>query len=357
MPSTLDALVARALTGAAAADTNDDWDAVWATLAPVRGLGSEAYLAGTALLDGSATEQQVGCMLLRVGFVADEEWQYRAVAAILAMAAREPDEVTLDFAAAALGDFGLPAGLPLLLKLSRHADEEIRFSAVTGIPSCCGPDYRDIPDAVDALIARMADDGDDVREWATFGVGSILADDSTELRDALAARVEDPVPDVRYEAVAGLARRRDPAAIAPTLAELAGEHVRRTVVEASEYLASEVLVSALLRLTDVWDQSEDDLNRAIAACDPAARARSVIEMGRLLDAVGAVGVDAALSVELLRTDTTLKVVSPRAGRCRPRRCGRPRGGGHRCRARLAATGQRSTLAPDGTRCDTSASPR
>jgi HEAT repeat protein len=250
MPSTLDALVARAVTGAAAADTNEEWEAVWSTLAPVRGLGSDAYRAAVGMLDGSATEQRVGCMLLRVGFVADEEWQDRAVAAILAMAARRPDDVTLDLAAAAFGDFGLPAGLPLLLKLSRHADEQIRLSAVAGIPSCCGPDYRGIPAAVNALLERMTDEDDDVRDWATFGIGSRLDDDSTAIRDALAARLEDAFPEVRHEAITGLARRRDPRAIAPTLAELGGEFPRRTIVEAAEYLASHVLLPALLALAD-----------------------------------------------------------------------------------------------------------
>lgn len=311
MSFSLDALVARAVAGASAAGTDEEWEAVWSTLAPVRGLGSDAYQAGVDLLHGSATEQMVGCMLLRVGFVRDEQWQDLAVDAILALAAREPDNVTLDFVAASLGDFGRPGGLPLLLTLSRHGDEEIRLSAVFGIPSCCGPDYGGIPAAVDALIERMTDEDEDVRDWATFGIGSSLADDSTEIRDALAARLEDTFPEVRHEAIAGLARRRDPRAIPPTLAELGVERVRRTMVEAAAYLASPVLLPPLLALTDRWEQEEDDLDLAIAACDPAARARSVTEMGRLLDVLDGAGVEAALSVELGRSFTALTVVPPR----------------------------------------------
>jgi HEAT repeats len=307
----LDALIARGIAGASSAASDDEWEAVWATLEPVRGLGQDAYLAGVALLQGSPTEQQLGCMLLRVGLVTDDEWREPAVNAILAMAAEGPNDVTLDFVADALGDFGLPVGLPLLLTLSRHPDEEIRLTAVTAIPACCGPEYRGVPGVVETLLTAMTDENEDVRDWATFGLGRQLADDSTEIRDALADRLEDLFLDVHCEAIAGLARRRDGRAIEPTLVELGQERVQRIMVEAAEYLASDVLLPSLLALADDWEQSFRNLDRAIAACDPAARQQQATEMGLLLDALADAGVDASISVELFSTDTTLNVANGR----------------------------------------------
>ena len=51
-----------------------------------------------------------------------------------------------------------------------------------------------------------------VRDWATFALGTLAEADAEELRDALAARLDDPDEDTRLEAVHGLAVRGDPRA-------------------------------------------------------------------------------------------------------------------------------------------------
>ena len=62
---------------------------------------------------------------------------------------------------------------------------------------------------MEALIALSADADADVRDWATFALGTLAAADTPELREALAARVEDADEDTRLEAVHGLALRGD----------------------------------------------------------------------------------------------------------------------------------------------------
>jgi len=59
----------------------------------------------------------------------------------------------------------------------------------------------------------MTDVDDSVRDWATFGIGSLCDIDTPELRDALAARLADADEEVRGEAVVGLATRGDNRAI------------------------------------------------------------------------------------------------------------------------------------------------
>ena len=60
-----------------------------------------------------------------------------------------------------------------------------------------------------ALIALSADPEAAVRDWATFALGTLAEQDSPALRDALAARLDDPDEDTRLEAIHGLALRGD----------------------------------------------------------------------------------------------------------------------------------------------------
>ncbi len=53
-----------------------------------------------------------------------------------------------------------------------------------------------------------ADADADVRNWATFGLGSLSEANTKEIRAALWARVDDPHDETRGEALLGLARRK-----------------------------------------------------------------------------------------------------------------------------------------------------
>ncbi|MET0246686.1 MAG: HEAT repeat domain-containing protein [Sphingomonas sp.] len=48
-----------------------------------------------------------------------------------------------------------------------------------------------------------------VRDWATYGIGHLWRGDAPEIMNALVARLDDHDDWTRYEAVCGLARRRD----------------------------------------------------------------------------------------------------------------------------------------------------
>jgi hypothetical protein len=61
-----------------------------------------------------------------------------------------------------------------------------------------------------------------VRDWATFALGTLASQDTVELRDALVARLDDPDPETRLEAVHGLALRGDVRAVEPALELLEG---------------------------------------------------------------------------------------------------------------------------------------
>ncbi|MCJ8159892.1 HEAT repeat domain-containing protein [Sphingomonas sp. LaA6.9] len=92
---------------------------------------------------------------------------------------------------------------PHVLPFANHQDDNIRYAAAFALGAV------NTPDAIAALLMLMGDGDDEVRNWATFGVGQQSEADSEEIRAALAARLNDDDPDVRYEAICGLGRRRD----------------------------------------------------------------------------------------------------------------------------------------------------
>ena len=50
----------------------------------------------------------------------------------------------------------------------------------------------------------------DLRDWATFGLGVQGSSDSFAIRDALLERLSDADQDVREEAMVGLGKRKNP---------------------------------------------------------------------------------------------------------------------------------------------------
>jgi HEAT repeat protein len=82
----------------------------------------------------------------------------------------------------------------------------------------------------------MEDADEDVRDWATFGLGVLGDSDSTDIRDALLRRLGDPNEDVREEAIAGLGKRQDQRVLPSLLAALERPPVTDRVIEGAYHL-------------------------------------------------------------------------------------------------------------------------
>ncbi|GAC1429178.1 MAG: hypothetical protein NVS1B11_23630 [Terriglobales bacterium] len=65
------------------------------------------------------------------------------------------------------------------------------------------------PLSAETLVRLTQDTDDDVRDWATFGLGVLGNTDSGEIREALLRRLNDSDEDVREEAMVGLGKRGD----------------------------------------------------------------------------------------------------------------------------------------------------
>lgn len=179
---------------------------------------------------------------------------------------RDPD--VLVGVVRALGSAQDPRGLPVLTALAAHPDAGVRFRVAADLPMIMGDPPE--PDGVTALIALTADPDPQIRDWATFGLGSQADADSEAVRQALWARTGDAYADARDEAVVALARRRD-AGVRPLVADLLSQpSVGTLIFEAAAHLKDPALLPLLRR----FDVADDDVRAAIEACYPGGSAGS-----------------------------------------------------------------------------------
>ncbi len=83
----------------------------------------------------------------------------------------------------------------------------------------------------------MEDVDDEVRNWATFGLGTQSVEDSPQIREALRNRLTDTFSDVRDEATWGLALRKDPIGVRMLLDRLESE----AWIQGDKYAAADIL--------------------------------------------------------------------------------------------------------------------
>ncbi len=155
--------------------------------------------------------------------------------------------------------------LPVLLRLARHGDELVRYGSVFALLTC------EHPEAVAMLIERSRDLDEDVRNWATFGLGSQINLDTPAIREALWVQIDEEDEEIRGEALTGLAHRKVPGVHQAIVRELQRPCVHGTTFEAAGLLAD----PAFVPLLESWRESDGPphdlwLEDAIRACTPAA---------------------------------------------------------------------------------------
>jgi methionyl-tRNA formyltransferase len=193
-------------------------DAEWApylSALAYRGDEDVLFRARAMATDEDPRERGIAAFLLGQLGTPVPTFPAESAATLEEMAAREQDAGVLEAIAHGFGHLGEPYGLDTLVALGTHADPRIREAAAIALAG------RAAPGAIDALIRLSRDDETDVRDWATFALGMLAPQDTAELREALAARLADPDPETRLEAVHGLAVRGDQRAVEPALELLA----------------------------------------------------------------------------------------------------------------------------------------
>ena len=152
------------------------------------------------------------------GRAKEKEYSGVCVRLLLDTLNRETSPQVLSAICNALGHHKTADAIGPLAKLQIHSDENVRLAVVHGL-SC-----QDDAIAVASLISLSADPNRDVRNWATFGIGSMTSVDSDALREALLERTNEPDDEISGEALVGLALRGDSRVAVPLLKAINALH-------------------------------------------------------------------------------------------------------------------------------------
>jgi HEAT repeat protein len=203
-----------------------------------RGGKEEFEIAGQLARSNLAQERRVAADIL-----AQLGWQERTYLTesmeILLRLLDDPEVAVLQAAAIACGHRKSPLSVARLVELGKHPSAQVRYGVSYGLAG------QDEPPAIAALLLLSKDEDRDVRDWATFALGSQTDIDTPELREALRARLTDNDPEIRGEALVGLGRRQDEQLKSAVLNELSGEFHGDWVFEAAEAIADPDFIPAL----------------------------------------------------------------------------------------------------------------
>ena len=167
-------------------------------------------------------------------------------------------------------DFHDLSVVTMLAPFASHADDAVREAVLHALRR------SNHPQAIAALINLSRDEVEELREWATFALGSQLPlVRSSEVSEALAARLTDPHEPTRDEAVIGLGLRGDARALGPLISQLERGFVGMALFEAARSLGSYKLREVLTALAQnskvqarLTDEERAELLAAVAACTP-----------------------------------------------------------------------------------------
>jgi hypothetical protein len=180
----------------------------WKAICELHKRGGRAALDLASAWRKVSPEQRrvAACILGQLGY-ADGSFAEERFSLLAEMLASETsdaaDPAVLNDICVAFGHLRDPRAIPLVLPLADHESENVRFGVVSALST------HDDADAIAGLIVLSRDVDADVRDWATFGLGSLTDADTPELREALMARLRDPDGDTDQEAIFGLASRGD----------------------------------------------------------------------------------------------------------------------------------------------------
>jgi HEAT repeat protein len=254
----------------AIANEEDRWQERWDVLRQLRPLGRQAFDKALGLLRGHFWDRTLGCDLLAVLCNPDEDgWGHEAAVALVESSSGKDDPEFLWSLANALQCAADPIALPVLTRLAEHPDRDVRLAVAQGIVFCrTNEDEEDTQPICDVLVSLMEDEDDEIRDWATTGLGQQIDTDNWAIRNALSQRIGDRAPGVQWEAILGLARRHDHKVLELIREGLSGDIVDRRAVQAAGHLADRELFPMLHSLALWWSEWPQVLERALAQCDP-----------------------------------------------------------------------------------------
>jgi hypothetical protein len=249
--------------------SRDDDDEYWDVITELRKRASrKLYKIARCFCQSNDPQKKLVGMdiLAQFGWHGHYPFHKKRLRLLLHMIKDETDPAMLHNLAISLGHFYDGRANPALIKLKNHPDAKVRYGVAFGLY----PRQGDLK-TIDALIELSTDSDTHTRDWATFELGTQCDLDTEVISEALFARLSDSDDDVRGEAIAGLAKRKDERVFEALLAELETQPDWRLLLEAAEALADARLLPALYNIRERWEGEKDwiysHLEDAIAACE------------------------------------------------------------------------------------------
>lgn len=247
-------------------DEDNYWNYVY--ILHFRG-GEEEFTAASKLCESqSVSERILGINILSQLGIPQRTFLQQSGDILLKLLSTEENSQVLASIGSAFGHLKDSRGILPLVKLKNHPDADVRMGVV------CGLSGQEDELAIQTLIDLSSDEDEDIRNWATFNLGSQIETDTPAIRDALFARVisetgdSDTIAEICGEALVGLAIRKDERVINPLIAVLKSGCVGVLPVEAASEMGDARLKSALIDLLQYWDLDIELLQEAISSCDP-----------------------------------------------------------------------------------------
>src|ERR1700693_4530337 len=230
-------------------------------------------LAVRACRSDDPRERQAGAAVLgQLGFAAGMPFWRQSFPVLVRLLRKDEDPRVIQAAIIALGHLarqhraGMRRAVAPLCVMVNHRDADVRHALAHALPN-----FGKAAHVIEMLILLTRDRSSDVRNWACFGLGTVVTLDAPRVREALWNRVGDRDLDTHWEAVAGLAKRHDLRVRRQVLDALRSgmsgvlDNVWSTVIEAAPGYRDAEICEALRRLADQgWVVS-----RAVAECDAA----------------------------------------------------------------------------------------
>lgn len=246
----------------AKADPKHDSEERWQAIANLQER-TEPAVFERAVLWCSAEDAITRCLgadtLAKLGWQDDCPFSDRSEA-VLTPLLHDADEFVVASTLHAHGFLGLGDSKDLQA-FAKHESADVRHA----LAGCLGGREDDC--AHSTLIELSSDPDHDVRDWATFGLGTQCDADTPAIRDALLARLEDEHDDTRCEAMVGLAQRGEARAAPFIEKELENDAIGQLAIDAAALLGDPRFLPHLQSLLED-NPGEERLREAVASCSP-----------------------------------------------------------------------------------------
>ncbi|PTY02059.1 hypothetical protein DB346_10060 [Verrucomicrobia bacterium LW23] len=205
------------------------------------------YIRGH-ITNGNETEQILLVDILGQNFVQHKNFHSACVEILTSLLNDASSSKLLTAVIYALGQLGTPVRCQCLLPFCQHPDSAVRTAVGWSLGGC------ESEDAVKSQIHLSKDIDAEVRDIATFGLGSLISNNTSEIRDALFLRMSDENPDVRFEAIVGLISRQDSRCLEHIQPSSFTEFQRRELLDAIPEEASD----------ERWTRTKEQLSDSLS---------------------------------------------------------------------------------------------